>query len=38
MRHACVACREADLRGLAAEGRLQLRDFLADPSVKVLGR
>lgn len=30
--------RETDLRALAAEGRLQLRDFLADPSVTVLGR
>jgi predicted acylesterase/phospholipase RssA len=30
--------RETDLRSLAAEGRLQLRNFLADPSVTVLGR
>lgn len=33
----CVR-RETDLRSLAAEGRLQLQNFLADPSVTVLGR
>ena len=26
------------MRGLAAEGRLQLRDFLSDPSLRVFGR
>mmetsp|Transcript_6088 Transcript_6088/g.17432 ORF Transcript_6088/g.17432 Transcript_6088/m.17432 type:complete len:512 (+) Transcript_6088:157-1692(+) len=33
-----IASREADLRGLAAESSLALRDFLADPSVTIFGK
>lgn len=33
-----IASREVDLRGLAAESSLAVRDFLADPSVNLFGR
>lgn len=33
-----IASREIDLRGIAAESSLAVRDFLADPSVNLFGR
>lgn len=33
-----IASREVDVRGLAAESSLAVRDFLADPSVSLFGR
>ena len=33
-----ISTREADLRGLAAESSLAIRDFLSDPSLTIFGR